>query len=111
AARLESLGAAATAPGEAMRVDGPADHPAYAGPLRRALAALAPSLMGFDGDGAAPESAEDRALRPARAAALLLLGKLLGARAFGTSIDATEAGQPAIAVLPTRQPTLRITVA
>jgi hypothetical protein len=110
-ARLEALGAAATAPGEAMRVGGAADHPGCAGPLRRALAGLAPALIGFGADAPAPQAAGEGELRPARAAALRLLGKVLGAPAFGTTIDAKQGEPAAIAALATRPPALRITAA
>jgi hypothetical protein len=111
AARLQALGAAATAAGDAMRVGGPADHAGLVGPVRRALAALAPALLGFGTLTPQEEAAADRELRPARAGALRLLGNVLGAPAFGITIDAKETEQPAITVLATRPPALRISAA
>jgi tetratricopeptide (TPR) repeat protein len=78
APRLAALAVAGAPRAEAVREGGPADHPDAAPPLRRALAALAPALVGLAGDAKTPPPATGE-LTPARAEALVALGRLLAA--------------------------------
>jgi tetratricopeptide (TPR) repeat protein len=75
---------------EAVRVGGPVDHPDFAGPARRALARLAPALLGFETERAAPKPTEGSGLPPARAGELRRIGDLLGAPPFVVAPDAIE---------------------
>jgi tetratricopeptide (TPR) repeat protein len=75
---------------EAVRIGGPVDHPDFGGPARRALARLAPALLGFETESAAPKPTEGSGLPPVRAAELRRLGDLLGAPPFVVAPDLAE---------------------
>jgi tetratricopeptide (TPR) repeat protein len=75
---------------EAVRIGGPVDHPDFAGPARRALARLAPALLGFETERPAPKPTEGSGLPPARAAELRRIGDLLGAPPFVVAPDVVE---------------------
>ena len=76
---------------EAVRIGGPVDHPDFGGPARRALARLAPALLGFETESAAPKPTDGSGLAPARAAELRRLGDLLGAPPFVVAPDVVDA--------------------
>ncbi|MES1157822.1 MAG: hypothetical protein ABUL67_01860, partial [Haliangium ochraceum] len=84
---LEGLPAAEPAHGPALRVGSPVDHPLATGPARRALARLAPALLGLDADQQAPKPVEGSGLAPARAIELRRIADLLAAPAFVVAPD------------------------
>jgi tetratricopeptide (TPR) repeat protein len=75
---------------EAVRIGGPVDHPGFAGPARRALARLAPALLGFGTERPAPKPTEGSGLPLSRAAELRRIGELLDAPAFVVAPDVVE---------------------
>ncbi len=75
---------------EAVRIGGPVDHPGFGGPARRALARLAPALLGFGTERPAPKPTEGSGLPLARAAELRRIGELLDAPAFVVAPDVVE---------------------
>ena len=70
-----------------LRVGSPVDHPLAIGPARRALARLAPALLGLDADQAAPKPVEGSGLAPTRAIELRRIADLLAAPAFVVAPD------------------------
>jgi tetratricopeptide (TPR) repeat protein len=84
---LEGLPAAEPARGDVLRVGGPVDHPTAAGPARRALARLAPALLGLDVEQPAPKPGERSGLQPARAIELRRIADLLSAPPFVVAPD------------------------
>ncbi len=84
---LEGLPAAQPARGPALRVGSPVDHPLATGPARRALARLAPALLGLDTNQQAPKPVEGSGLAPARAIELRRIADLLAAPAFVVAPD------------------------
>jgi tetratricopeptide (TPR) repeat protein len=85
---LDALPAGEAARPEALRPGTPVDHPNVAGPVRRALARLAPALLGLDYDQPAPKPIEGSGLPPARAIELRRIAELLGAPPFVVAPDA-----------------------
>ena len=75
---------------EAVRIGGPVDHPDFAGPARRALARLAPALLGFETERPAPKPTDGSGLPPARAAELRRIGDLLDAPPFVVAPDSID---------------------
>ncbi len=73
------------------------DHPWAAGPARRALARLAPALLGLHFDKPAPKPVEGSGLPPGRAIELRRIADLLNAPPFVVAPDAerVSAAQPA----------------
>jgi tetratricopeptide (TPR) repeat protein len=84
---LEGLPPAEPPPPEALRVGSPVDHPWAAGPARRALARLAPALLGLNVTQPAPKPVEGSGLAPARAVELRRIGELLAAPPFVVAPD------------------------
>jgi hypothetical protein len=84
---LEGLPPAEPARGQALRVGSPVDHPLATGPARRALARLAPALLGLDADQPAPKPVEGSGLAPARAIELRRIADVLAAPAFVVAPD------------------------
>ena len=84
---LDGLPAAEPAHGPALRVGSAVDHPLARGPARRALARLAPALLGLDADQQAPKPSEGSGLAPARAIELRRIADLLAAPAFVVAPD------------------------
>ena len=76
---------------EAVAIGGPADHPSFEGPARRALAGLAAALLGYGTDAPAPKPTEGSGLPPTRATELRRIGDLIGAPPFIVVRDAGEA--------------------
>ena len=76
---------------DAVAIGGPADHPSFAGPARRALAGLAAALLGYATDAPAPKPTEGSGLPPTRATELRRIGDLIGAPPF---IVVRDAGEP-----------------
>ena len=74
-----------------MAIGGPADHPDFVAPARRALAGLAAALLGFGTEAPAPKPTEGSGLPPSRATELRRIGDLLGAPPF---IVVRDAGEP-----------------
>jgi tetratricopeptide (TPR) repeat protein len=85
---LETLPPAEPVRPAAVRVGSDVDHPDAAGPSRRALCSLAPALLGFGVEQAAPRPVEGSGLPPARAVELRRIGELLGAPPFVLAPDA-----------------------
>lgn len=88
---LEGLAPAEAVRSEAVRVGAPVDHPDVAGPARRALARLAPALLGLGYDQPAPKPVEGSGLKPARATELRRIADLLQAPPFVVAPDAEVA--------------------
>jgi hypothetical protein len=84
---LESLPPAPTVRAELLRVGSVIDHPWAAGPARRALARLAPALLGLHFDKPAPKPVEGSGLPPARATELRRIADLLSAPPFVVAPD------------------------
>jgi tetratricopeptide (TPR) repeat protein len=76
---------------EAVAIGGPADHPSFAVPARRALARLASALLGYGTDAPAPKPTEGSGLPPSRATDLRRIGDLLEAPSF---IVVRDSGDP-----------------
>jgi tetratricopeptide (TPR) repeat protein len=76
---------------EAVAIGGPADHPSFAVPARRALARLASALLGYGTDAPAPKPTEGSGLPPTRATELRRIGDLLEAPPF---IVVRDSGEP-----------------
>jgi tetratricopeptide (TPR) repeat protein len=109
--RLRALGMGAMASTEALRVDGPADHPEAAGPLRRALAALAQPLLGL-ADGQPPATAEAApTLIAARADELRRLSERMGAPTCSPVIEAGDVAAIRVATSAKAPPPMQITSA
>ncbi len=72
---------------EMLRVGSPVDHPSATGPARRALARLAPALLGLNVNQAAPKPVEGSGLAPARATELRRIADLLAAPPFVVAPD------------------------
>ncbi|HXU65175.1 MAG TPA: tetratricopeptide repeat protein, partial [Polyangia bacterium] len=70
-----------------LRVGSSVDHPWTAGPARRALARLAPALLGLNVNQPAPKPLEGSGLAPARATELRRIGDILGAPPFVVAPD------------------------
>ena len=77
---------------DALRVGGPVDHPDLGTPARRALAALAPALLGFDAVNPAPKPTVGSGLPPSRATELRRIGNLIAAPPFVVAPDVIESG-------------------
>ncbi len=103
--RLLGVGRMATA--AALAIGGPADHVDAAGPLRRALAALAVPLLGVAGPPASPLG-KDAPLPSGRATILARLVERLGAPAVVPRVDEGEVARASIA--PTEAPPLPLVV-
>jgi tetratricopeptide (TPR) repeat protein len=88
---LENLPPAPTARVDSLRVGSVVDHPWAAGPARRALARLAPALLGLHFDQPAPKPVEGSGLPPARAIELRRIADLLTAPPFVVAPDAERA--------------------
>jgi hypothetical protein len=80
--------------GDALRIGGPVDHPDLASPARRALASLAPALLGFEAVRPAPKPTVGSGLPPSRAAELRRIGNLIAAPPFVVAPDEIETGAP-----------------
>ncbi len=93
---LEGLAPATQVRSEAVRVGAPVDHPDVAGPARRALARLAPALLGLGYDQPAPKPVEGSGLQPVRAIELRRIADLLGAPPFVVAPDAGAARAQAL---------------
>ncbi len=91
---LEGLAPLEPVRSEAVRVGSPVDHPDVSGPARRALARLAPALLGLGTDQPAPKPIEGSGLQPARATELRRIADLLHAPPFVVAPDAEGAGRP-----------------
>jgi tetratricopeptide (TPR) repeat protein len=91
---LEGLAPAEAVRSEAVRVGAAVDHPDVAGPARRALARLAPALLGLGYDQPAPKPVEGSGLKPARATELRRIADLLHAPPFVVAPDAEGTGKP-----------------
>ncbi|HZL19589.1 MAG TPA: tetratricopeptide repeat protein, partial [Polyangia bacterium] len=91
---LEGLAPLETVRSEAVRVGSPVDHPDVSGPARRALARLAPALLGLGTDQPAPKPIEGSGLQPARATELRRIADLLHAPPFVVAPDAEGVGKP-----------------
>jgi hypothetical protein len=91
---LEGLAPAEPVRSEAVRVGSAVDHPDVAGPARRALARLAPALLGLGTDQPAPKPIEGSGLQPARATELRRIADLLHAPPFVVAPDAEGIGRP-----------------
>jgi len=76
---------------EAVAIGGPADHPSFSGPARRALAGLAAALLGYGTDAPAPKPTEGSGLPPTRATELRRIGDLIAAPPF---IVVRDSGEP-----------------
>jgi tetratricopeptide (TPR) repeat protein len=79
---------------DALRVGGPVDHPDLGTPARRALASLAPALLGFEAVNPAPKPTVGSGLPPSRATELRRIGNLIGAPPFVVAPDVIESGAP-----------------
>jgi tetratricopeptide (TPR) repeat protein len=88
---LEGLAPVEPVRAAAVRVGTEVDHPDVAGPARRALARLAPALLGLGYDQPAPKPVEGSGLQPARATELRRIADLLGAPPFVVAPDAEGA--------------------
>jgi tetratricopeptide (TPR) repeat protein len=88
---LESLPPAPPARADALRVGAVVDHPWAGGPARRALARLAPALLGLDFPQPAPKPIEGSGLPPARAIELRRIADLLAAPPFVVAPDVERA--------------------
>jgi len=84
---LEGLPPLAPPAPEVLRVGSPVDHPLAAGPARRALARLAPALLGLNVSQPAPKPLEGSGLAPARAIELRRIAELLAAPPFVVAPD------------------------
>jgi tetratricopeptide (TPR) repeat protein len=104
---LRALGAAASATSADLRVDGPADHAGAAGPLRRALAALAVPLLGLGDE----PSVVAGALGAARAEDLRRLGERLGAPAVVAVVEKSDVPSVKVVASGARPTQLRVTSA
>jgi tetratricopeptide (TPR) repeat protein len=100
---------------EAVAIGGPADHPDFVAPARRALAGLAAALLGYGTDAPAPKPTEGSGLPPSRATELRRIGDLLAAPPF---IVVRDAGEPRagderrrLRVIPTQPAGLMIAAA
>jgi tetratricopeptide (TPR) repeat protein len=91
---LEGLAPLEPVRSEAVRVGSLVDHPDVSGPARRALARLAPALLGLGTDQPAPKPIEGSGLQPARATELRRIADLLHAPPFVVAPDAEGAGRP-----------------
>ncbi len=107
AERLRALGVAASATSADLRVDGPADHPGVARPLRRALAALAMPLLGL-GDEPSVVAGE---LAAARAEELRRLGDRLGAPDVVAVVEKSDVPGVKVVASGARPTQLRVTSA
>ena len=107
AERLRALGGSAAATSADLRVDGPADHPDAAGPLRRALAALAVPLLGL-GDEPSLVAGE---LPAARAEELRKLGDRLGAPDVIAVVEKSDTPALKVVASGARPTQLRVTSA
>jgi tetratricopeptide (TPR) repeat protein len=88
---LENLPPAPPARAESLRVGSVVDHPGAAGPARRAMARLAPALLGLHFDQPAPKPVEGSGLPPGRAIELRRIADLLSAPPFVVAPDAERA--------------------
>jgi tetratricopeptide (TPR) repeat protein len=77
---------------DALRIGGPVDHPDLGIPARRALASLAPALLGFEAVRPAPKPTVGSGLPPSRATELRRIGNLIAAPPFVVAPDEIEAG-------------------
>jgi tetratricopeptide (TPR) repeat protein len=100
---------------EAVAIGGPADHPDFVAPARRALAGLAAALLGYGTEAPAPKPTEGSGLPPSRATELRRIGDLLAAPPF---IVVRDAGEPKagderrrLRVIPTQPAGLMIAAA
>jgi tetratricopeptide (TPR) repeat protein len=100
---------------EAVAIGGPADHPDFVAPARRALAGLAAALLGYGTDAPAPKPTEGSGLPPSRATELRRIGDLLAAPPF---IVVRDSGEPKagderrrLRVIPTQPAGLMIAAA
>lgn len=84
---LEGLPALAPPDPDMLRVGSVVDHPRAAGPARRALARLAPALLGLNVSQSAPKPVEGSGLQPARATELRRIAELLAAPPFVVAPD------------------------
>jgi tetratricopeptide (TPR) repeat protein len=91
---LEGLAPLEQVRSEVVRVGSAVDHPDVSGPARRALARLAPALLGLGTDQPAPKPIEGSGLQPARATELRRIAELLHAPPFVVAPDAEVAGKP-----------------
>ncbi|HVR02225.1 MAG TPA: tetratricopeptide repeat protein, partial [Polyangia bacterium] len=114
AERLTALGAGAAATSADLRVDGPDDHADAAGPLRRALAALAVSLLGGE-PGVAPSgvpgvqaSSAAGGLSTERVENLRRLGDRLGAPDVAAVVEKNDV--VAVALVPSAAKPLKLRV-
>ncbi|HEV3031630.1 MAG TPA: tetratricopeptide repeat protein, partial [Polyangia bacterium] len=115
AERLTALGAGASATSADLRIDGPADHPDAAGPLRRALAALAVPLLGGGEPGVAPygvpgvgATSAAGALSAERAESLRRLGDRLGAPDVAAVVETNDV--VAVALVPSGAKPVKVRV-
>jgi stage V sporulation protein SpoVS len=103
--RQRALGAARPATSADLRLDGPADHPDAAGPLRRALAALAVPLLGLGDE----PSIVAGALAAARTEDLRRLGDRLGAPDLVPVVEKSDLPSVRVVASGARPALLRVT--
>jgi tetratricopeptide (TPR) repeat protein len=106
--RLRALGAGPAASPAALAVGGAADHADGAGPLRRALAALAVPLLGLAGPPPPSPVRRDASLPVARGEALARLAERLGVPPVSPRLE--EADVVRVSLAPAETPPLPLVV-